>query len=180
MQAPREFAADEEARRLRAVIRGLVRRFSLSERADVSCCGMTVAQAATLEALQVEGPMRMGELGRCLGIAPSTLSRNLERLEQRGLVAREPDPEDARAIRVRLGPGGTEAAREVEEQETRFAATILDGLDARRRSGLLDDLEGLLLAVRRATESCCPGAFDHLMTDFPREDSRVDPQERQP
>ena len=33
------------------MIATLVRRFSLSERADVSCCGVTVAQAATLEAL---------------------------------------------------------------------------------------------------------------------------------
>ena len=32
-------------------VRGLVRRFSISERADVACCGMTVAQAATLETL---------------------------------------------------------------------------------------------------------------------------------
>jgi len=39
----------EQARRLLENIRALVRRFSLAERADMSCCGMTVAQAATLE-----------------------------------------------------------------------------------------------------------------------------------
>ena len=31
----------------------------------------------------------------------------------------------------------------------------------------LAGLSDLLLAVREATEACCPGAFDHLMTDFP-------------
>ena len=69
-----------DAARLLAGIRALVRRFSLSERADVECCGMTVAQAATLETL-ADGPMRLGDLGRRLGIQPSTLTRNLSRLE---------------------------------------------------------------------------------------------------
>ena len=75
----------------------LVRRFALSERADVACCGMTVAQAATLEVLRAEGAMRLGALGRRLGISPSTLSRNLRRLQARDLLTRLPDPDDTRA-----------------------------------------------------------------------------------
>ena len=46
--------------RLRAAIRALVRRFAVSERADVACCGVTVAQAAALEALGAEGPRAFG------------------------------------------------------------------------------------------------------------------------
>ncbi len=52
----------------------------------MSCCGVTVAQAAALEALSGHGPMRLKELGQRLGIAPSTLTRNLERLIEAGLV----------------------------------------------------------------------------------------------
>src|SRR5512134_724946 len=91
-----------EPARLRAAIRGLVRRFGVSERADVSCCGVTVAQAAALEALFGHGPMRLSDLGRRLGIAPSTLTRNLERLVDGGLVERHTDGRDARAARVGL------------------------------------------------------------------------------
>ena len=79
-----------DARRLRDAIRALVRRFAISERADFACCGMTVAQAATLETLSTEGAMRLGDLCARLGIAPSTLTRNLLRLEERGLVKRAP------------------------------------------------------------------------------------------
>src|SRR4249920_2859468 len=88
--------------RLRAGFRVPVRRFGVSERADVSCCGVTVAQAAALEALSGHGPMRLKELGQRLGIAPSTLTRNLERLIEGGFVARQSDSRDARAARVRL------------------------------------------------------------------------------
>jgi DNA-binding MarR family transcriptional regulator len=160
-------AAPADARRLRDGIRALVRRFAVSERADVSCCGMTVAQAATLETLSTEGTMRLSDLGVRLGIAPSTLTRNLVRLERRGLVRRSPDAGDGRAFRVALTPAGTRAASEVLRQDEAFAASVLDRIPAASRKTALRALDELLLAVRDATESCCPGAFDHLMTGIP-------------
>jgi DNA-binding MarR family transcriptional regulator len=151
---------------LRAGIRALVRRFGVSERADVSCCGVTVAQAAALEALEAlraEGPLRLGDLGRRLGIAPSTLTRNLARLEASGLVGREADPEDGRSYRVTLTRPGRTAARAVSAREEEFARQVLEHVPAARRAVVVESLGELLAAVRAATEECCPGAFDHLM-----------------
>lgn len=153
----------DEAARLRAAIRGLVRRFAVSERADVSCCGLTVAQAAALEALAGEGPMRLSALGRRLGIAPSTLTRNLARLEAGGLVERQADAEDARSARVRLSASGRKAAGAVAAQEEGFARQVIEQIPADRRATVIGALYELLVAVRAATEGCCPGAFDHLM-----------------
>jgi DNA-binding MarR family transcriptional regulator len=146
----------------------LVRRFAISERADVACCGMTVAQAATLETLATEGPMRLSDLGVRLGISPSTLTRNLVRLETRGHVKRLSDALDRRAFRAALTPAGERAAREVLRQDEAFASSVLARLPAAGRGATLDALEALLRAVRDATESCCPGAFDHLMTGIPQ------------
>lgn len=155
-----------EPARLRAAIRALVRRFAVAERADVACCGVTVAQAAALEALGAEGPLRLGDLGRRLGIAPSTLTRNLARLEASGLVEREEDAEDARSARVGLTAAGKRAAVAVEAQEEDFARQVLGHVPEARRARLVESLGDLLAAVRAATEKCCPGAFDHLMEDF--------------
>jgi DNA-binding MarR family transcriptional regulator len=152
--------------RLRAAIRGLVRRFAISERAEVSCCGLTVAQAAALEALDGHGPMRLSDLGRRLGIAPSTLTRNLERLIESGLVERQADGSDARAARVRLTAGGRRAALGVADREEDFARQVLERIPADRRAAVVESLGDLLAAVRGATEACCPGAFDHLMEGF--------------
>jgi DNA-binding MarR family transcriptional regulator len=154
--------------RLRALISALVRRFSLAERADVDCCGLTVAQAATLEALQAR-PLRLGTLAQRLGITPSTLTRNLARLESEKLVAREPDPDDARAAQVRLTAAGTRAAGKVGRQELEFAQGILDRLGPKRSQEVLAAVGELLGAVRAATEECCPGAFDHLLEDLSAE-----------
>ena len=154
---------DVEAQRLREIIRAVVRRFSLAERVDMSCCEMTVAQAATLDALS-EGGMRLSELGRRLGIAPSTLTRNLTRLEERGLIRKEPDPIDGRAQRVALTDTGFGAASEVRRQEEAFARSVLNRLPQGSTAETLTTLENLLMAVRSATEACCPGAYDHLFS----------------
>lgn len=171
--SPVEADETEAARWLRASFRALVRRFSVSERADVSCCGVTVAQAAAVETLKVEGPMRMGALCRRLGITPSTLTRNLRRLESAGLVSRVRDAADARANRVGLTAQGRKAAERLEQQEEAFAADILSRLPLERRRRALEGLSDLLGALREATEACCPGAFDHLMTLPAAEPARV-------
>ena len=166
MDATHETAGD--GRRLLRSVRALVRRFAVSERADVACCGMTVAQAATLETLLAEPRLRLGDLGRRLGISASTMSRNLARLEDTGLVARDADADDARAARVVLTLAGRRKARQLALQEEAFAEDVLKRLPAAHRTALLSSLNELLEAVRGATEDCCPGAFDHLMKDFPR------------
>jgi DNA-binding MarR family transcriptional regulator len=157
----------ERARDLLQGVRGLVRRFSVAERADVACCGVTVAQAAALETLLRGGSLSLGALGRRLGVTPSTLSRNVDRLEAAGLVRRRPDPGDGRSLRVSLTPKGEAAARELEAQEVAFAHQVLERLPSERREAVSRAFRELLSAVREATEACCPGAYEHLMEGLP-------------
>ena len=154
---------DPQAQRLREAIRALVRRFSLAERADMSCCGMTVAQASTLEAL-TDGCLRLSDLGKRLGIAPSTLTRNLARLEERSLIRKDPDAIDGRAQLVALTDAGFNAAAEIRRQEELFARSVLDRLPQGSTTDALTILENLLTAVRSASEACCPCAYDHLFS----------------
>jgi hypothetical protein len=84
-------------------------------------------------------------------------------------VERLADSEDARASRIRLSGDGARTVDAVRLQERAFAANILERLPADRREAIVDGLRLLLVAVRGATETCCPGAFDHLMSDFPEE-----------
>ncbi len=161
------------ARAVREAVQLLVRRFSISERAEVSCCGLTVAQSAALGALLSAGPQRLGALGQRLGITASTLTRNVDRLEEAGLVAREVDPQDARAMRVGLTSAGRAAANRVARRERAFAESVLARVPEQQRKQVVRSLELLLSAVVEATDACCPGAFDHLLEGFPRGSSRV-------
>lgn len=149
--------------RLMAAIQALVRRFSLVERADIACCGMTVAQAATLAALAGGDGIRLGVLCRRLGITASTLTRNLQRLRARGLVEVAADAGDRRASVVTLTEAGRRAAADLARQEESFAASVVAALGPSGAGEALAALERLLAAIRTASQGCCPGAFDHLM-----------------
>jgi len=56
-----------------------------------------------------QGPMRHGALAVCFGLDPSTVSRQVQGLEEAGLVVRRPDPADRRAAVVDLTEAGRAA-----------------------------------------------------------------------
>lgn len=56
--------------------------------------------------LREEGPLRNGVLAALLGLDASTVSRHAAALQHAGLIAREADPGDGRACRLRLTERG--------------------------------------------------------------------------
>ncbi|WP_438005960.1 MarR family transcriptional regulator [Sorangium sp. So ce321] len=62
----------------------------------------SVAQIAALHLVDQEGPMRVTALATSLGLSASAGSRLADGLVQRGLLAREEDPEDRRAKTLAL------------------------------------------------------------------------------
>jgi DNA-binding MarR family transcriptional regulator len=57
-------------------------------------------------------PVRMGELHRHVLLSQPALSRLVDRLVERGFIARRPDPADGRGVRLTL----TDAGRDIQHQ----------------------------------------------------------------
>lgn len=89
---------------------------------------VTENQLRILEELDEEDPVMVTELADVLGVTASTMSLNLGRLVDEGLVIRSRDPIDRRVRNVRLT---REGAALVEER---------DGLDAVRAAAALERL----------------------------------------
>ncbi|MGD8199279.1 MarR family winged helix-turn-helix transcriptional regulator [Ornithinimicrobium sp. W1679] len=92
--------------------------------------------------------VRSRDLARSEGLDPSTMSRRLASLAERGLVAREPDPADGRAHLLRLTEDGREAVRHERARRVALVTDALEGWDdadredlARLLSQLTDSLE---------------------------------------
>ncbi|MDG2281909.1 MAG: MarR family transcriptional regulator [Longimicrobiales bacterium] len=68
---------------------------------------VTEHQIRLLRQLDHTDPVMVGELAEYLGVTPSTMSLNLKRLEEAGLVTRSRAPEDRRAMNVLLTAEGT-------------------------------------------------------------------------
>lgn len=58
-------------------------------------------------------PLRLFELGRGVLLSQPALSRLVDRLAERGLIERTPDPEDGRGVRLALTEAGRERQRRV-------------------------------------------------------------------
>ncbi|MYY00863.1 MULTISPECIES: MarR family transcriptional regulator [unclassified Streptomyces] len=105
--------------------------------------GITAQQGQLLCVLMLK-PYGMRELGTVLGLAKSSLTGLVDRSVQRGLVCREADPEDGRAVRVALTGAGSELAEVFHEETSRRVEALADGVDAPDRE-LLAALLGRLV-----------------------------------
>ncbi len=96
--------SDSERNALRAVVEVLIlgEPFAL---ALSSASGLTLTQIRTLHIVR-HGGVYAGSVAHALGVPASSLSRILERLEQRGLVARAVDRADRRRVVVAVTPAG--------------------------------------------------------------------------
>jgi DNA-binding MarR family transcriptional regulator len=68
-----------------------------------------------------ERPRRITELARFVGLTQPAITTVVKSLEQRGLMTREPDPGDGRAVRVQL----TEQGRTLVEERYRRVGDAL-------------------------------------------------------
>jgi DNA-binding MarR family transcriptional regulator len=104
---------------------------------------LTSPQALALRTVATTGPLRMGALAEELGVTVATASRTVDALEASGLVARLPDPADARAVQVAATPEGK---REQARRRRRFVDALerlMKELSSEERSQLAESLESL-------------------------------------
>lgn len=97
--------------------------------------------------------LRMTALGAQRLLTPSGITRAVMRLEQRGLVRRDPDPEDGRGALAALTPDGLKALRQA--QHVHHAAVrelYLGRLDEREQRQLARLFEKALPGVVSSAE----------------------------
>jgi DNA-binding MarR family transcriptional regulator len=111
------------ADRLHSAAIHLLRRLRVEDEA----LGISAPRLSALSVLVFAGPKRIGELARIEQVEPPTMTRLVDGLVRDGLVVREPDPDDARAVRVKATPTGARTlrrgrARRVETLRARLAS----------------------------------------------------------
>jgi len=79
---------------------------------------LTAMQRLALFELVDQGPLRLNDLAARMGTSAPTASRAVDALDELGLVDRQADPNDRRALQLDLTPEGR---RSVEERKARVA-----------------------------------------------------------
>jgi len=107
--------------------------------------GLSASQVSALATLERHGPIPMGRLSQLEGVAPPTMTRIVDWLQQHELAERRPDPADARCSVVRITPTGHTRLGAVRHDRTAFLAAQLSELSDEE----IGDLVAALPALER-------------------------------
>ncbi len=117
-RTPTEIDMDTAAR-LRLVVMRLARR--LRQQAESDASPSMLSAMATIE----RGPLTLGELAEAERVQPPTMTRVVARLEELGLITRDPDPRDKRVARVSLSADGKKMVARNRSRKTAYLAKRL-------------------------------------------------------
>ncbi len=102
MTAPTKTTIAELAALLRPSLLRLTRVIR-NQRVDIS---VTLTQLSAMSTVHNHGPMSAGELASCERVQPPSMTKVLANLEERGLVRREPHPQDRRQAIIAITAEG--------------------------------------------------------------------------
>lgn len=86
----------------------------------------------------------ISRISRALSISLAMMTRIIDRLEEKGLVERNTDPDDRRAIRITLTEKGRKIAHELELTKKRKMRALLDGFCEEDRKRFMEALSTLI------------------------------------
>jgi DNA-binding MarR family transcriptional regulator len=131
--------ANEDPVQLADLLHRLTKRLRRAQAERLAPLGLTPAQERALRMIaRGDEPPRMTELADRLGIVPRSLTTVIDALEEAGLVRREIDPRNRRAILLRLTDRGTAVRDDLREARRRAAEDLFAPLSAADRKALAD------------------------------------------
>jgi DNA-binding MarR family transcriptional regulator len=101
-----------------------------------------------------EGPQRLGLLAQAFGLDPSTITRQVQALEQEGFVERRPDPTDRRASLLDLTDQGRTVLTETRDRRREWLEVALGDWDAHDHEEFGRLLEKFNLSIDKVVHEC--------------------------
>ncbi len=108
-----------------------------------------------LAQIEREPDVRASALAEHIGVGRGTMSRQLGRMEQLGLIERRPDPEDYRGQLIRVTPEGDRRVAAARAKRRGYLGQVLADWDPAERELLADQLHRLNVSLS-ATSPTAP------------------------
>ena len=118
---------------------------------------ITVAQYRMLATMAQAGPARAATLAELLDVDASTITRMADRLVRDGLVVRDTERGDRRAVRLALSAAGTGVVEAVAHRRREEFAALLRAIPVSHRAGAVAALKEIELANRTLAPTPAPG-----------------------
>lgn len=116
-------------------------------RLSIQAAGVGLSDFAVLEALLHKGPLPVNTVGSKVLLTSGAMTAVVDRLENKGLVARADDPKDRRARLVKLTPIGRRLVTRAFAAHTKDMERAAAGLSGSERESLIGLLRKLGLSA---------------------------------
>ncbi|MFH1748387.1 MAG: MarR family transcriptional regulator [Planctomycetota bacterium] len=125
---------------------------------EISPSSLSASQFHVLRLLAMNGRHQVGEVAGYLGVSPPAATKNIDKLEHLGLLARSPSKGDRRATLLTVSRKGRRLVQKYEEHKTARLSPVLDRFGAPEIEQFADLLErfavSLLDTGGAATKAC--------------------------
>lgn len=115
--------------------------------------GVSMAQLHIMFTLQRSGEMTMSHLADVLNVSLSNATGLIDRLEERGYIARERVPTDRRIVLVRVTAAGEQMLTEVDALSDELLRSVLGRLPVSQLKGVANAFSALRAAVDSTVQS---------------------------
>jgi DNA-binding MarR family transcriptional regulator len=135
--------ADDDRADLAAMLAPLVRALIAAERPILDGHGLTMWGYSVLLALRGQPARTQAALAEAIGADKTRIIGVLDELQRRGLIRRQPDPDDRRAKVLELTAEGRRACTAAQADIRRMEEVLLDRLPQADRAAFLRALRTL-------------------------------------
>jgi MarR family 2-MHQ and catechol resistance regulon transcriptional repressor len=138
-----ERALDRDAEALYKAVTKLTKVVQFRDRDAICCRGVSVTQCYALEALVWHGPQSVNGLADFLLLDSSTVSRVVDTLARKGLVSREVNLEDRRAVILSATEEGRQICLQITEDMKAREKELIADLGPEQRNEMIRLVERL-------------------------------------
>jgi len=138
----------------REKVQRMERELGWSQRNDVQCCGVTMAQCHALLEIGCRDEVSIVELAGVLGVDTSTLSRTVDTMVKSGFVNRFLNPQDRRYVALTLTEQGRAVFHTIENSFNAFVARIFDLIPQEKHAQVMESLVLLTSALEQCGKTC--------------------------
>lgn len=150
---------DRDAERLYGALSELIRVYQFRDRDRICCHDLSVTQCYALDAMVERGPLTINDLAARLYLDKSTVSRVVDALGRKGLLAKAPHPEDRRAVQLVVSPKGKALQAQIADEIRENEKSLLTDFDPEVRSAMIELIGRLASAAANRVDTtggtCC-------------------------
>lgn len=150
--------AEETKNLLRSIDKNF-RKYILAQigkhQAQIGKYNLTVPQLMVMQELYSHPNITLTELSDLMGLAKSTVSGIVDRLEKQGTVVRVRDEEDRRTVKISLAPGVSELKDAINEIKKNYLTELLGKVKPDEVKQIVDGLKMLNLLMEDKIKERC-------------------------